>query len=76
MSDYMRKLRETTGYTSLKEQYNAMIAKLFNKMENSYTAPDDMDKYVRDEWDGHDVDELTKGEESSEDKQENDLAEK
>ena len=52
-----------------------MTAKLFNKMESTYRAPDNMDKYVREEWDGQDMEELIREEESAEE-QDNELTEK
>ena len=46
----MKQLKSMIGDVSLKEQYNNMMAKLFNKVEdnNSFTTPEDMDKYVSD----------------------------
>ena len=43
----------TTYLHILVQQYNALMAKLYNKMEdsNSFTKPEDMDKYVRKNWD-------------------------
>ena len=63
MSEYMRTLKGLTGYASLKEQYNNMIAKIFNKMEenNSHTTPDYMDKYMSN-WEDIDFEEVTEEE--------------
>ena len=46
MSEYMKHLKDSIRYTSLKEQYNKMTAILFNKIEdnNACTTLEDMDK--------------------------------
>ena len=51
MSEYMLSLKKEIGYISLKEQYNLEMAKIFDKLESDgMTAPDDMDKYVVENW--------------------------
>ena len=40
-----------------------MTAKMYNKMESTHTAPEDMDKYVREEWNGQDLKDLIRIEE-------------
>ena len=48
MSEYMSDLSRSTGYLSLKQQYAADMAKIYNQFEGdtTVTAPDDMDRYV------------------------------
>ena len=68
MSVYMKSFKDLIGYTSLKEQYSKKTAKLFNKMEdnNACTTPEDMDKYVSENWDDIDIEKLTKEDPPSE----------
>ena len=49
----MDKLKAETGYISMKEQYEIEMAKVYGKLENdtTMTAPDDMDRYVIENWD-------------------------
>ena len=53
MSVYMKNLKNDIGYVSLKEQYALEMAKLYNKLEGNInvTTPEDMDKYVTENWD-------------------------
>ena len=58
LSEYLKEMKDKTGYKSLKEKYNEMTAKMYNNMKNTHTEPEDMDKFVIEEWNGKDMSEL------------------
>ena len=78
MSEYMRYLKNSIGFTLLKKQYNTLTAKLFNKMEdsNAFTMPEDIDKYIREDWEDINFDNIAEEDTPSEDESETTLVEK
>ena len=56
MSEYMKELKEKTGYISLKEEYLNSMKKLHEKFDNDLNMqkPEDMDQYVIDGEDEED----------------------
>ena len=65
LEDYHQKLfNETGGYRPLKARYNEMTTSTYNKMKSSNTEPEDMDRYVNEEWDGEDIADLLRNEKS------------
>ena len=44
-----------------------MTAKMYNAVKSSHREPEDMDKYMIEEWNGEDMTELLRSEESDED---------
>jgi len=53
MSTYMAKLKEETGYMSLKEQYDQEMARVYGSMDNgkTMTSPEEIDKFINENYD-------------------------
>ena len=46
LTEYLKDLKDKTGYKSLKEKYYEMTTKMYNTMKSTHTEPEDMDKFV------------------------------
>ena len=63
MSEYMRELKNDTGYRSIKEQYIETMKKVSNMMDKdvSEANPEEMDKFIMENDDAFEDDKEEEG---------------